>query len=333
MSDPLLAVENLKVDLMTGRGIVYAVNSASFAIERGEIHGLVGESGCGKTISSKAVMGLFDRKISRVSGSIRLDDRELLGLPEKELRRIRGKRRSMIFQDPMTSLSPLETIGSQLEEVLTNHFKLQPKERRRRAMALLERVGLTPVEERARQYPFELSGGMQQRVMIACAIACEPELLIADEPTTALDVTIQAQILSLLQELQREMGMSVLIITHNFAVVAEICDRVSVMYAGRIVETADTAALLASPAHPYTRMLTECIPQGYAGSETGRLRVIPGSPPHLREKFAGCPFANRCSDVGEECAAMPPLQRGRDNHSALCHRAGLEDQMGEKAHG
>jgi oligopeptide/dipeptide ABC transporter ATP-binding protein len=319
----LLTVEDLRVDLMTGRGIVYVVNNVSFSVGRGEIHGLVGESGCGKTIMAKAVMGLCNRKRSRVAGSIRLENRELLGLPESEMRKIRGKRISMIFQDPMTSLSPLETIGAQLEETLANHFRLSARERHNRALKLLEWVGLQPAGDRHRQYPFELSGGMQQRVMIACAIACEPELLIADEPSTALDVTIQAQILSLLRRLQQELGMSVLLITHNFAVVAEICDRVSVMYAGEIIETADTKTLLTVPVHPYSRMLLECIPRGYAasGGAGQRLKVIPGSPPQLRERPGGCSFANRCPDVTKACAGRPEPCWDEGGHTVLCRRA------------
>jgi oligopeptide/dipeptide ABC transporter ATP-binding protein len=329
----LLRVENLKVDLMTGRGIVYAVDGVSFSVRRGEIHGIVGESGCGKSVTSKAIMGLFDKKRSRVSGKVFLEEANLLTLPEKTMRHIRGNRISMIFQDPMTSLSPLMTIGAQIEETIANHTRLSAEERRRRALSLLERVGLNPAADRARQYPFELSGGMQQRVMIAQAIACEPELLIADEPTTALDVTIQAQILALLRELQQELGMAVLLITHNFGVVAEICDRVSVMYAGRIVETADTKTLLSSPAHPYSRLLMGCIPQGHAGRKEGknRLRVIAGSPPQLRRRSEGCPFEKRCTETSEHCKCTPTLRFFAEEHAVLCHHAQAGGEKEEDA--
>jgi peptide/nickel transport system ATP-binding protein len=327
-TEDLLTVRDLKVDLMTGRGIVYAVGGVSFTIRRGEIHGIVGESGCGKSVSSKAIMGLFEGKRSRISGTVLLEDRDLLALPEKQKRRIRGNRISMIFQEPMTSLSPLMPIGAQIEEALANHRRLSRDERRRRALSLLERVGLEP--ERAGQYPFELSGGMQQRVMIAQAISCDPELLIADEPTTALDVTIQAQILGLLRRLRRELGMSVLLITHNFGVVAENCDRVSVMYAGRVVETADTATLLSSPAHPYSRLLMESIPRGHADpqGEGGRLRTIGGGPPSLREIPQGCPFAPRCPQAGQACGIMPqPRERG-EGHVVSCHYPAVQGEEG-----
>ena len=318
----LLEVAGLTVDLMTATGSVYAVNGVSFNVRQGEIHGLVGESGCGKSVTVKAIMGLFDKKRSRIAGSVRLKDRELLGAPEPALRRIRGRRVSMIFQDPMTSLSPLEKAGAQIEEILISHTALSKTERRMRALSLLEKVKLFPPEKRIDEYPFELSGGQQQRVMIASAIACGPELLIADEPTTALDVTIQARILALLRALREESGMAVLLITHNFGVVAEICDRVSVMYAGRIVESAGTADLLSSPAHPYTRHLLDCVPRGRA--ETGRLRVIAGSPPQLRERPPGCAFAPRCSLADAACAVTPAMDEISPGHGAACHHARLE---------
>lgn len=315
----LLDVADLMVDLLTATGIVYAVNGASFTVRRGEIHGLVGESGCGKSVSAKALMGLFDRKRSRVAGSVRLGDTELAGASERELRRVRGRRVSMIFQDPMSSLSPLEKIGAQIEESLINHTTLSRAERRARVLSLLEKVKLLPAEKRMDEYPFELSGGQQQRVMIAAAIACGPELLIADEPTTALDVTIQARILALLRALRDESGMAVLFITHNFGVVAEICDRVSVMYAGRIVESAATADLLVSPAHPYTRHLLDCVPRGRAGEN--RLRVIDGSPPRLWERPAGCAFAPRCSRADGDCARRPAAAAISPGHTVSCHHA------------
>jgi oligopeptide/dipeptide ABC transporter ATP-binding protein len=318
----LLAVEDLTVDLMTVNGIVYAVNGVSFAVRRGEIHGLVGESGCGKSVTVKAVMGLFDKKRSRTGGSVRLGETKLLEASEKEMRHIRGGRVSMIFQDPMTSLSPLEKTGAQIEEMLINHTALPKTERQAKVLSLLEKVNLLPAEKRKNEYPFELSGGQQQRVMIASAVACGPELLIADEPTTALDVTIQAQILSLLRALRDETGMAVLLITHNFGVVAEICDHVSVMYAGRIVESAKTTDLLHAPAHPYTRHLLDCVPRGRA--DENRLRTIAGSPPRLWERPRGCPFAARCAQADGACAIMPAVDNITDDHKVSCHHARTE---------
>jgi oligopeptide/dipeptide ABC transporter ATP-binding protein len=329
IGNPLLSVNNLTVDLMTVKGIVYAVNGASFTVRRGEIHGLIGESGCGKSVTVKAMLRLFEKKRSRIAGSVRLGETDLLRCPEGEMRRLRGGRVSMIFQDPMASLSPLEKIGAQIDEILANHTGLSKTERQARTLSLLEKVNLLPAEKRRDQYPFELSGGQQQRVMIAGAVACEPELLIADEPTTALDVTIQAQILALLRSLRDEHGMAVLLITHNFAVVAEICDHVSVMYAGRIVESAPTAELLAAPAHPYTRHLLDCIPRGRAGE--GRLKTIGGSPPRLWERPLECPFAPRCSLADKDCAVMPVpdeisagIAAQVRGHQVSCHHARIE---------
>ncbi|AEF84035.1 dipeptide transport ATP-binding protein DppD [Treponema primitia ZAS-2] len=335
-TDEVLAVEDLCCDFLTIEGIVHAVSGMNLSLRRGEIHGLVGESGCGKSVSSRAILGLLDKRRSRARGLVRFDRRNLLALGEKELRAIRGRRISMVFQDPLNSLSPLETVGSQIEEAIANHFSLPPGELHSRAASLLERVGLHP--ETARQYPFELSGGMQQRVMIAQAISCEPELLIADEPTTALDVTIQAQVLTLLKTLQRELSLSVLLITHNFAVVAETCDRVSVMYAGQIVETAATGELIATPAHPYSKALINCIPRGLATSGDGvsaselahdsiaavhrarmPLPVIPGFPPRLYDPPEGCAFAPRCSRSDGACATAPPRLELGDGHVVFCH--------------
>jgi oligopeptide/dipeptide ABC transporter ATP-binding protein len=318
--EQVLETKNLSCDFMTVEGIVYAVNSVSLRIGRGEIHGLVGESGCGKSVSSRAVMGLLDKRHSRVRGEVLFGGRNLLSLSEKEMRAIRGKKISMVFQDPQNSLSPLETAGAQIEEAMTNHLSLSRDELRRRTALLLQRVGLPP--ETAGRYPFEISGGMQQRVMIACAISCDPELLIADEPTTALDVTIQAQVLDLLKTLRQELSLSVLLITHNFAVVAETCDRVSVMYAGYIVETAAARELIAGAAHPYSRALIGCIPRpGVSNRETVRtpLTVIPGSPPRLYDPPSGCPFASRCARSDSACEVMPAVQDLGGGRQVLCH--------------
>jgi oligopeptide/dipeptide ABC transporter ATP-binding protein len=313
---------------MTAHGAVYAINGVNLDIAHGEIHGLVGESGCGKSVTSKAIMRLLDGKRSRVTGTASLDGSDILSLPERNLPKLRGKDVSMIFQEPMTSLSPLKTVGYQLRGAVGNHTKLTRAERGSLALSLLERVGLSPAEKRAKQYPFELSGGMQQRVMIAQAVACRPKLLIADEPTTALDVTVQAQILALLRELQGEYGMSVLLVTHNFGVVAQICDRVSVMYAGRIIETADTREMLSSPMHPYSRALIDCIPRG-EGSRGARLASLSGAPPRLYTEMVGCPFLPRCKYADARCGDVPEL-RSFGTHSVACHNAlpGMDSRGG-----
>jgi oligopeptide/dipeptide ABC transporter ATP-binding protein len=327
--DEILGIEDLRCDFLTldgtsSRGrlvprILYALGGVNLSLRRGEIHGLVGESGCGKSITSRAVLGLLDKKRCRLRGRIRFNGKNLLELDEGALRTIRGRRISMVFQDPLNSLSPLETVGSQIGEALSNHFSMGPEELRSRSLSLLEQAGLSP--DTADRYPFELSGGMQQRVMIAMAISCSPELLIADEPTTALDVTIQAQALSLLRRLQRELSLTVLLITHNFAVVAETCDRVSVMYAGQIVETARTEDLVAAPAHPDSRALIDCIPRGLAQAAGPKepLRVIPGFPPRLYDPPRGCPFAPRCDRSDDACAAKPPLRQAGEGHVVFCH--------------
>ena len=330
METDILSIENLSCDFLTVEGIVYALSGVNLRLKRGEIHGLVGESGCGKSVTSRAILGLVDRKYTRLGGAVRFDGRNLLELPEKEMRTIRGKRISMIFQDPLNSLSPLETVGSQIEEAMANHLELSQPELRSRTASLLEKVGLHP--DTARQYPFELSGGMQQRVMIAQAISCDPELLIADEPTTALDLTIQAQVLSLLRSLQKELSLTVLLITHNFALVTENCDNASVMYAGRIVETAPTRSIIESAAHPYTRALINCIPRpsggpsgddpGTGGTETNqraKLPVISGSPPRLYAPLKACPFVPRCPMADDACGVMPSITDLGGERSVCCH--------------
>jgi oligopeptide/dipeptide ABC transporter ATP-binding protein len=333
VSEAVLTIEDLSCDFLTTEGIVYALSGINLILRPAEIHGLVGESGCGKSVCSRTIMGLLDKKHSRVKGRAIFDGKDLLTLNEKEMRSIRGRRIAMIFQDPLNSLSPLETVGKQIEEAIANHLNLSGEERREKTLYLLEQVGLRPGA--AKQYPFELSGGMQQRVMIAQAISCGPELIIADEPTTALDVTIQAQILELLKNLQRGLALSVLLITHNFAVVAETCDRVSVMYAGRIVETAPAETLIKAAAHPYSRALIDCIPRGGSAGRTGRaadgqnkdgnrplLPVIPGFPPRLYEPPTGCPFAPRCPRSGAACETTPPAEDLGGGHSVVCHYPG-----------
>jgi len=323
MRTECLSIENLTCDFLTIEGIVYALNGVNLQLQCGEIYGLVGESGCGKSVTARAIMGLVDKKHTRLKGNIRFDGENLLPLPEKEMRDIRGKRISMIFQDPLNSLSPLETVGSQIEEAMTNHLDLSKEQLRSRTAELLEKVGLHP--DTAKQYPFELSGGMQQRVMIAQAISCNPELLIADEPTTALDLTIQSQVLNLLKKFQKELSLTVLLITHNFALVTENCDKVAVMYAGRIVETAPARSIIECAKHPYTRALINCIPRSNTGgAQREKLPVIPGSPPRLYAPLEGCPFVPRCPKADGVCAKTPDITNSGGGRSVCCHHSGDE---------
>lgn len=314
----LLEIKDLTVDILSTRGIVHALDGVQLQVAPGEIHGLVGESGCGKSMTAKSVMRLHNRRRSRMRGSILFQGKDIVTLTEREMRELRGSRISMIFQDPVTSLNPLLTVGEQIGEIFSEHRKCTKAEARNRTLELLDRVGIHPPEKRIGQYPFELSGGLQQRVMIAMAIACGPELLIADEPTTALDVTIQAQILELLKELQKDMGLSILLITHNFGIIAEMCSRVSVMYAGRVVETADTKTMFRQAVHPYSRALISSIPR--AGVREKYLPTIPGSPPELYDRIKACAFTPRCPYAGENCAVAPELRNfGGSGHVAACH--------------
>ncbi|MGI6236121.1 MAG: ABC transporter ATP-binding protein [Candidatus Excrementavichristensenella sp.] len=319
MERRLLEIRDLKVDLMTQRGIVYALQGVNMDICEGEIHGLVGESGCGKSMTSKAILHLLDRRRSRVSGSVLLEGRELIGLSEREMRKVRGNLISIVFQDPMISLNPLMTVGDQIAESYTNHQGDSRKAALAKAFDMLELVGIHPADRRMKQYPFELSGGLQQRVMIAMAAACRPKLLIADEPTTSLDVTIQAQILELFKELRRELKMSILMITHNFGIVAEICDRVSVMYAGRVIETASSRGIFDRTAHPYSSALIASIPK--AGQYCEYLPVIPGSPPRQFEREIGCSFRPRCPYRDASCDRAQALSKVGEGHLSACTRA------------
>ncbi len=310
----LLSVSDLSVSFVTRDRTVRAVERVSFAIEPGEVVGLVGESGCGKSVTSLAILGLHERPAGRVSGSIRLGERELVGATNAELRTIRGNRVSMIFQDPLASLNPYLRIEQQLGEVLELHLGLSGEPARQRMLEILKQVGI-PGEERLRAFPHQLSGGMRQRVCIAMALLCKPELLIADEPTTMLDVTIQAQILELLRDLRRSRDMSILFITHDLGVVAELCDRVIVMYGGRIVEQAKTAELLSRPLHPYTEALLRSTPRVDVKGG-GELSPIAGLPPRLTgEPLRECAFAARCARVREGCRdgepALEPTENGR----------------------
>jgi len=314
----LLDVKNLRVDLPTERGVLHAVRGIDFQVRRGEMLCLVGESGCGKSMTSLALMGLLPRKAQRSADRLRFDGVDLLGLPERGMAALRGARIAMIFQEPMTSLNPSYTLGDQLCEALRAHRKVSAAQARERAVYLLERAGVPQASQRLRQYPHQLSGGLRQRVMIAMALMCGPDLIIADEPTTALDVTIQAQILRLIRELQQEFGTAVVFITHDLGVVARIADRVAVMYAGEVVETAPVGELFARPSHPYTRGLLSCIPVRGKTAPGSRLRTIPGVVPSLVGPVSGCAFANRCSEVREACAQTPPQVLLDAQHAVRC---------------
>jgi|YNPNPStandDraft_1061719.scaffolds.fasta_scaffold28305_2 peptide/nickel transport system ATP-binding protein len=306
----LLEVQELKTGFQTERGWAWAVNGVSFSIERGKTLCLVGESGCGKTVTGLSILRLVPSPPGRiVSGRIRLDGTELLDLPEKDMRRIRGNRISMIFQEPMTSLNPVFTVGSQVEEAIRLHQKVSRGEARKRAIEMFGRVGLPSPEQTIRDYPNQLSGGMRQRVMIAMALSCHPDVLIADEPTTALDVTIQAQILDLMSALQKQMGMAILFITHDLGIVAQIADEVAIMYAGKIVEHAPVVDLYDRPRHPYTVGLLRSVPKPRLGEgERRRLDAIPGAVPDLARLPAGCSYQDRCPWVFEKCRREePPL--------------------------
>ena len=317
----ILEIENLCVNLMTVRGIIYAVQGISLQVRAGEIHGIVGESGCGKSVSTKAIMRLHDEERTEYTGSIRFasadGEKDLLTLSEKQITAVRGSEISMIFQDPMTALNPIMRAGEQVAEQLRAKKGLNRKESRAVALQLFEKVGILPAEKRYDQYPFEMSGGMLQRIMIAMALSCQPRLLLADEPTTALDVTIQAQILELIRELQQESGTSVIFITHDLGVIAEICDTVSVMYAGKVVETGTVLEIFDEAQHPYTRALLDSNPKEADRGEY--MKSISGAPPLLYETFTGCPFVPRCPYATPQCsAALPGVTALSDTHTVSC---------------
>ncbi len=319
---PLLEVQNLRTHYYTRDGIVRAVDGVSFSVYAGETLAVVGESGCGKSVTSLSILRLIPSPPGRiVDGSICFEGRELLNLSEPEMRKVRGNRISMVFQEPMTSLNPVLTIGRQIAEMLTLHRGLSQREALAQAVEMLRVVNLPEPERRIAQYPHQLSGGMRQRVMIAMALACNPRLLMADEPTTALDVTIQAQILELMRRLKEKTGAAIVLITHDLGVVAEMAQRVVVMYAGRKVEEAPVDALFAHPRHPYTRGLLNSIPRlGEAEvRQRKRLAEIPGVVPSLREEIPGCIFAPRCSYATERCRReYPPLEHKQDGHAVAC---------------
>lgn len=320
VASAVLSVEKLRTIFSTGDGEMVAVDDISFEIGRGEILGVVGESGCGKSVTAQSIMRLLDEDAgTRYEGSIRLGEIDLLGLDRRTMRRIRGRSISMIFQDPISSLNPVHTVGKQITETLRLHTDLRRDALHERAVELLALTGIPDEGRRFYEYPHELSGGMRQRVMIAMALACDPELLIADEPTTALDVTIQAQILQLLTELQARSAMSVMLITHDLGVIAEVCQRVIVMYLGQIVEVAEVNELFDAAMHPYTIALMDAMPE-IDSDRSLPLREIGGSVPSLNDIPAGCRFASRCAWASERCRTeMPPLApHGSGNSLARC---------------
>jgi oligopeptide/dipeptide ABC transporter ATP-binding protein len=315
---PLLSVEGLAVQFWTARGTIHAVNGVSFDIAPGETLGIVGESGCGKSVTSLALLGILPRAGRAVAGSAMFDRQDLLQLSDDDLRTIRGKEIAMIFQDPMTSLNPVLTIGSQIREPLETHFGMDRKEADKRAAELIDRVGIPGAKTRLKDYPHQFSGGMRQRAMIAMALACEPKLLIADEPTTALDVTIQAQILDLLRELVAERNTALVLITHDLGVVAGMCQRVNVMYGGMFMETGSARQVFEGPRHPYTLGLLQSVPRLDAARKSA-LRPIEGSPRDMLSPPQACPFQPRCRyDVEESSKSVPPLVELEPGHKVAC---------------
>jgi len=322
VSEPVLTVRDLRTYLATRHGVVKAVDGVSLTVGQAEVLGVVGESGCGKTVTCRTIMGLMPRRGTYSSGEVIYNPRgqaNLLDLPQREMQQLRGAHLAMIFQDPMTALNPVRNIGDQLIEAVTAHATMSSQEARDRAIGLLIKVGIPAPEQRIRDYPFQFSGGMLQRALIAIALASAPKLLLADEPTTSLDVIIQDQILSLLLELQRDTGMSMILVSHDLAVITEVCDRIIVMYGGQVVEEGDTETIIAEPSHPYTRALLDALPQG---GERGQLRSIPGAPPSLIDTPPGCRFAPRCPLVTDECRtwATELLDAAEAGHRVRCLR-------------
>ncbi len=323
----LLEVKDLRTSFFTDAGEIKAVDGVSFELDRGRVLGIVGESGSGKSVTAYSIMQILAPTGKIVGGSVKLDGQELVDADEKVLRKVRGNRISIIFQDPMTSLNPTYTVGHQLMEAILLHTQRNRKEARARALEMLQLVNVNEPEKRLRQYPFELSGGMRQRVMIAMALACEPDILIADEPTTALDVTIQAQILELMQDLQKKLGMAIIMITHDLGVVAQMCDEVIVMYAGAVCERGTADDIFYTPRHEYTRGLMRSIPRDENNGQ--RLHPISGTPIDLLNMPKGCPFAPRCDAAMKICLTKrPESMQMKDGHFSGCWmnvRAGVED--------
>ncbi len=330
MSEKLLEIKDERLSFFTPAGEVKALNGVSFSMEEGEVLGIVGESGSGKSVTAYSIMGLTAYPGKLVGGTVHFNGHEIEKMTEKEFRKIRGNEVSIIFQDPMTSLNPVYTIGNQIVEVILLHTNKTKKEAYERARELLELVGINEPSKRLKQYPHELSGGMRQRVMIAIALACEPKLLIADEPTTALDVTIQAQILELMQELRKKLGMSIIMITHDLGVVASMCEKIAVMYAGHIVEYGTADEIFYNPSHEYTKGLLKSIPK-LNTEKIERLVPIEGQPVDLLNPPAGCPFAPRCSECMKICLnKMPPKTELSDTHYSYCWLLQKEALKGEE---
>jgi peptide/nickel transport system ATP-binding protein len=323
MSEPLLSVEDLRVVFPGTDGRkTFAVDGVSFSVERGKTLGIVGESGCGKSVTSLAIMGLLPKGGADVSGRVNFERRELLSQPDRVMRDLRGDRMAMIFQEPMTSLNPSYTVGDQIVEAVVRHRRMSKRDAEARAIEMLRRVRIPNPEARFNDYPHKMSGGMRQRVMIAMALACDPDLLIADEPTTALDVTIQAQILDLMRQLREESGTAVVLITHDLGVVAEVCDEVVVMYAGQVVERAPVEKLFRFPQHPYTVGLLGALPR--LDRRRPRLAAIEGTVPNMTAPPQGCRFQARCPFRIPQCAELPPLIPVEAQHLSRCWRAPLE---------
>ena len=335
MSDTLLKVSGLKTYFFTASGVSKAVDGVSFELKRGEVMGIVGESGSGKSVTSNSIIRLLPPQTGRiVDGEITFEGRDILAMSHKQLLEFRGKEIAMIFQDPMTSLDPVFKIGKQMVEMICAHQDVSKKEAWDMAVHALARVGIPEPEKRMEAYPYELSGGMCQRVIIAMAVCCKPKFIIADEPTTALDVTVQAQVLDLLKDLQKDMDTSILLITHNLGVVWEMCDKVMVMYAGNTVESADTKELYSNPLHPYTWGLLDSIPR-LSDHAKEDLRTIPGTPPDLRLTGKCCNFYNRCPYMTKQCCeSVPPLVEVEPGHFVACHRQNGVERLvrGEVTH-
>ena len=317
MEDTILEVENLRTSFATDAGSVQSVRGITFHVGKGESLGIVGESGCGKSVTMLSIMGLLEDNASRQANALLFDGEDLLKKSPREMRKIQGNRIGMIFQDPMTSLNPLFTVGEQIRGPLMRHQKLSRKEAEKKALVMLEAVGLPSPERRLKQYPHEFSGGMRQRIIIAIALACNPKLIIADEPTTALDVTIQAQILNLIKRLNRELDMTTILITHDLGVVATLCDKVVVMYGGLIMEDGTVEEIFYHPKHPYTMGLIDSIPR-VTGGEKQRLKPIPGTPPNLIHPPKGCPFSTRCPYCMNVCMEEMPPYFQEDGHRTMC---------------
>ncbi len=318
MSEHLVDIKNERLSFFTPAGEVKALNDVSMYLEEGEVLGIVGESGSGKSVTSYSIMGITADPGKIIGGTIEFNGHQIEKLSEKEMRKIRGKEVSMIFQDPMTSLNPVYTVGNQIEEAILLHTDKNRAQAKERAVELLRLVGINEPEKRIRQYPHELSGGMRQRVMIAIALACEPKLLIADEPTTALDVTIQAQILELIMELKSKLGMAVILITHDLGIVSSMCDRIAVMYAGKVIECGTTDDIFYNPQHEYTKGLLRSVPN-INDKEPKRLVAIEGTPVDMLNPPAGCPFAPRCPSCMKICLReMPPYNYYSDVHYSAC---------------